>query len=267
MTKGTIVPHNASELVFSGRTLLEADQRRFDWPGVRLLFRVRNTSSCSIFLNETQTNRYAVFLGSSTHSPTGNYVLHRTFTASNDKGGKYTIFTGLRRLTHAVMLVKVTEACGSNTGCDWGVFGTAGFGGLEVDAGAQLVPAILPWRSGRRLLFLGDSITVGWGLLGNATSSATQCNNDEDHSEAWGAQLSRMLRAEFHSVAWSGIGLLRGDPTPSGGTPLNRSILQLMTQTLANEPSAPMWNSSQWPASAVVIHIISIRYHNMCRFV
>ena len=105
-----------------------------------------------------------------------------------------------------------------------------------------------------RLLFLGDSITVGWALRGNDKDNATQCNIDEDHSEAWGPRLSQLLQAEFHSIAWSGIGLLRGDPYPSGGTPLNRSIPMLMTQTLANEPDS-VWDSSLWPVSAVVIHI------------
>jgi len=254
LANAVFIPSNAPELVFSGRTLNTGGHRRFDWPGVRILFHVHSTRNCFILLNETQTNRYAVLVGGGSNGST--WSLHNHFTAVGN-GGRYPVFTDRDEVPiegdRNVMIVKTTEACGTNTGCDWGVFGTASFIGLEIDLGAQLLPVVLPWRAGRRLLFLGDSITAGWGARGNTSVHSTQaCNDDEDHWQAWGPSLSRLLEAEYHSIAWGGVGLIRGD---DAGTPLNRSLPALMGQTLANEPLAPAWDNSQWPASAVLVHI------------
>lgn len=243
-----IVPPDSLDIYFSGRTerIGHNNAVAMDWPGSRIIFAVVGSSSCTLYLNETQTNRWAVFL----RLP-GNdgYVLNRTFTASGV--GRYQAFTGLIRSQNiGVMLVKTTEACGSHTGCPWGVFGTATFGGLELEPGARLKPPHLPWRHDRRLLFVGDSITVGWGALGQSRDhSSEMCNDAEDHWEAWGAQLSRLLHAEFHSVAWSGIGLIRGD---DAGT--NRSIRELMMQSLANNPQS-RWDPAQWVPSAALVHL------------
>eukprot|EP00966_Prymnesium_polylepis_P274243 6335533-Prymnesium_polylepis.1 len=59
----TFVPPDSDSLLFSGRTLRDVTSGAvtFDWPGVSLLFST-SSSSCRIFLNETQTNRYAVLL-------------------------------------------------------------------------------------------------------------------------------------------------------------------------------------------------------------
>lgn len=78
--------------------------------------------------------RYAVYIGSATR---GVYSLHRRFVAAGKKASLYTLFTGVNSsVPQDVVVIKTTEACGTNTGCDWGSFGTVSFHGLEIDDGA-----------------------------------------------------------------------------------------------------------------------------------
>ena len=56
ISQSLLLPPDAPEITFSGRSLLHAGGRSFDWPGCRILFTLRG-SSCSIGLDETQTNR------------------------------------------------------------------------------------------------------------------------------------------------------------------------------------------------------------------
>jgi len=243
-----LLPPDAPEITFSGRSLLHAGGRSFDWPGCRILFTLRG-SSCSIGLDETQTNRYAIFVKTASDT---NYTFHRQFTSAGT-GGFYQLFSLSEPVEQQVMIVKTTEACGQNTGCSWGNFGTSTFVGLEVNTGATLLPAQLPWRHNRRLMFIGDSITAGWGNTGKPPDSTAQaCTAAEDHAQAWGPLLSHQLQAEYHSIAWGGVGLTRGDDAE---TPQNRTMPELMTQTLANWPDSPKWNASEWTPSAVIVHL------------
>ena len=173
-------------LAFSGRVShLSTGAVKFDWPGTKVLWTLYNGTRCSALLNETQENRYAVYL-SSDSSTSPAYTLHKTFTTSGN--GIYTLFEDLPAEERAVMLVKTTEApkqiqlkylqnqvegagikkacsrhciasaqaCGSNTGCSWGNFGTTTLGGLVLEPSAAVGPPRVPWRSDRQLLFIGD---------------------------------------------------------------------------------------------------------------
>lgn len=162
-----LVPASSPLLHYSGRFVGHGSARRFDWPGVSILFR-SSTTSASILLNETRTNRYAVLLSGPDNLT--RYRRHREILTSAGRKtawghyGSYELFSGLSAEPRGVMVLKLTEACGARPPCDWcPSFGAAIFGGLIFDEGSDLSEAALPWREGRRLAFYGDSITVGWG--------------------------------------------------------------------------------------------------------
>lgn len=237
----------ATHLLYSGRTLVEAASRRFDWPGVSVHFRSTTTAAHAL-IDETQTNRYAVWLSESDKA----FERHSEISTNASLNGQpYELFSGLPAVARRVLVLKLTEACGEKPRCEWcPPFGTATFGGVLVDAGAQLLRPNPPWREGRRLAFYGDSITVGWGARGG--SGDRECDDGEDHGAAWGVVLSRMLAAEFHSVAWSGIGLLLNDAADS---PDNRTMPRMATATLGNFPTAAAVVPSAWRPSALLVHL------------
>lgn len=66
-----------------------------------------------------------------------------------------------------------------------------------------------PARPTRRLEFLGDSITAGYGnLCGHDGLGQSQLKAASNHYLAWGSVLCRSLGAECHTTAWSGRGLV-----------------------------------------------------------
>jgi len=158
-------------------------------------------------------------------------------------------------------------------------WGTATFGGLLVDAGADVQAPIVPWQSGRRLLFIGDSITVGFGNVAPQASSelgrlasppparrraadqagegAAECTANSDHSRSWAVQLAHMLRAESHTIAWSGIGL---EASAEADTPQDRFMPQMVHQVLANFPDAGVARAAAWRPSAILVHLFTNDY-------
>ena len=76
-----LVPASSPLLHYSGRFVGHGSARRFDWPGVSILFR-SSTTSASILLNETRTNRYAVLL-----SGPDNLTRHRRHCTARHPDG------------------------------------------------------------------------------------------------------------------------------------------------------------------------------------
>jgi lysophospholipase L1-like esterase len=71
--------------------------------------------------------------------------------------------------------------------------------------GGEIAPA--PARQ-RKVLILGDSITVGYGVLGE-NESCGYSPDTEEYAETYAAALGRAFDAEVHAVAVSGRGLVR----------------------------------------------------------
>jgi lysophospholipase L1-like esterase len=88
--------------------------------------------------------------------------------------------------------------------------------GLELAPAGRLLP--LPPRPARRLELIGDSITAGFGVLGDRSCPFSPAT--EDFSLSYGSLMARALGAEVIAVAWSGRGVCRnyadepGDPMP-----------------------------------------------------
>jgi len=106
---------------------------------------------------------------------------------------------------HTIRLEKRTETQTS----------TGAFGGFFVDNKEDALPAM---ERARKIEFLGDSLTVGYGNQ----SASTSCSKEEifettDTNAAFGPLVAKHFNAEYEVRAFSGLGLVRnygGEKSP-----------------------------------------------------
>ncbi len=158
----------------------------------------------------------------------------------------YLLYEAQEVKTTKIRLVKYSEAA----------FGKVGIIKLILDSD---VPPQPTERLTRRLEFIGDSITCGYGNEG-------QWNVDNFHTaqenpwDAYAALSARRLQADYHMVCWSGIGILSSwteQEVP------NEEILmpELYPYTdrstelaLANE-ATELWDNNRFVPDCIVINL------------
>lgn len=106
----------------------------------------------------------------------------------------YTLLSNFALRRHTVQLIKLSEARNDKVGL------------LSITADTPLVPTR---ESDRRILFIGDSITAGYGIdcedpahYDGLTTAA------ENVVKAYAWQTARALGAACHIIAWSGSGII-----------------------------------------------------------
>ena len=125
-------------------------------------------------------------------------------------------------------------------------YGTAVFSGLALPSGGRFLPP--PAAANRRIEFIGDSITNGYGNLG----TSAYCNADwsnEDTTQAFGPLTAAALQAEAHVTAWAGMGLFRdwsGNPA--------YTLPNYWRHWVAGDPGS-VWDFSAWVPHVVVINL------------
>lgn len=149
--------------------------------------------------------------------------------------GVVTLASGLAAGNHSIEFVRRTEA--------W--VGDVQFKGFTV-TGGQLLAA--PTPSSRRIEFIGDSISAGYGNEGTSQYQTFTTRNENAYL-AYGPVTARALGADHFVVAWSGKGVIRnyGGDTTDVMPSLYPRILPYDTTTL--------WNPSQWVPQVVVINL------------
>jgi len=212
-------------LVYSGRIAVSEAAARFDWPGVAIRFRA------------TEGEIEALLAGNG--SDFNVYIDDQLVEVWRGASGidKHTLLVPAG--AHDVRIVRRND----------GNYGTAVFSGLRLSKGAKLLDASrLPQR---RIEFIGDSTTVGYGVEGPG-SQCTNIRRYENASLAYAALTARALAAEAHIVAMSSKGLLRnyGDKAPVSEKPMPA----YWRQTLARSELAD-WDFSTWQPHAVVIKL------------
>ncbi len=224
--------HPAHSLGFNflGRVdTAHAEGVRYDWSGVQVRFRFTG-DRLGLHFTGGERNYFNVFIGGElkevVHSP-----------------GDTTLFVnGIRgNGPHEVIFYKRTE----------GGMGQTVFKGVKLAAGGLL----LPWNkiSSRRLEFIGNSITCGYGTEG--------ANKDEDFKpetenawKAYGAILSRALHADCHLISHSGLGVVRNYGDEQKVSTREASMPNRYHQTLDTDP-ALSWDFSRWQPHAVIINL------------
>jgi len=182
-------------------------------------------TAISVTLHDQNENYFDVSIDGA--QPT---ALHTTNATTS-----YDLATGLAAGTHTVSLVKRTES----------FQGIVQFGGFTVTGGA-IAPTPFPYT--RRIELIGDSITCGYGDVGQGPS-CTFSPDTEDEDVAWGEIAGAALGAMHTSIAYSGRGLYRNrDGSTTGLMP------DVWTRTFADDATS-MWDFSKYAPDAVVINL------------
>jgi lysophospholipase L1-like esterase len=148
----------------------------------------------------------------------------------------YPLASGLAPGSHRLAIWKRSEA----------EVGVVTFHGFQLEPGHALVRASkLPTR---RLEFVGDSITAGYGNQGPDASCPWSARS-EDNYLTYGAHAARELGADYTAVAWSGKGLTRNYEARDKVT-----VPQLYDRIIPTDMSAGTAPLTS-PADAVVVNL------------
>lgn len=149
--------------------------------------------------------------------------------------GRYVLGAGLDASEHTLRLVRDTEA----------FVGESRFLGFELGEGGAF--AAVPARH-RRLVFVGDSITSGYGIEG----PGPHCGFDpaqENAYLAWGSLAGRALDADVTLVAFSGGGVYRNNDGDRQDTMPARFLRTIPTR------KASAWSFDEPSPDAVIIDL------------
>ncbi len=172
------------------------------------------------------------------------------------RAATYTLFQSETCERHTIRVVKRSEN-------DKGKLGLAAIGGE-----GRLLPVEYP-ATPRRLEFVGDSITCGFGNAANGRDDPfrTEC---EDGLQTYAALAANMLGAEYHSICISGISLcmplepgfrLRLPENPDMGFPI-RAMENYYLYTdrpyeekIGRESGFQEWTFSEFVPDAIILNL------------
>ena len=205
-----------------------SDQKKavFDWPGVYICAAFDGTS-CSIRLSDGE-NLYAVTIDS--QSPQ---------MLETDSSTIYPVATDLLDTIHTILIGKRTEA----------FIGKGEFLGFILDENKGLISQSS--TSARRIEFIGNSITCGYGIEGeNASSPFTP--ETENATLSYAALIGRALNADYSMIAYSGKGVVRnyGDANKTSTDPMP----SLYDRTCCFDQTT-IWDFTSWIPQVVVINL------------
>ncbi|HYP77900.1 MAG TPA: SGNH/GDSL hydrolase family protein [Polyangiaceae bacterium] len=207
---------------YVGRVDTSGSTARFAWSGTGAVVRFNGTSA-SVNLGGGQ--EYTVVVDG---------TVGPKLTATD---GVNSLAKGLTAGEHTVELYRRTEASQ----------GESEIRGFDFAGGTLLAPPPVT----RRLEFIGDSITCGYGNEG-ASASCGFTPQTENHYLSYAALTARELKAELSTIAWSGKGVVcnYGDDATSCMDPLPTYYDRI----LPNRADST-WDYARFQADAVVINL------------
>jgi len=156
----------------------------------------------------------------------------------------YVLAQGLVDAEHEVELFKRVEA---------GPGGSPGAGKAQllgfVVTGSAVLPVALP---SRRLEFVGDSITCGYGneVATTTPESAHYTTRESNGHKAYGALTAALLGARYMAVAYSGRGVSRN----YSGAP-GQLLPEMYLSSVPEDAAASRWDPAQYVPDAVIINL------------
>ena len=196
---------------------------RFAWPGTSIEARFVG-SSVAIRLR-----------GSSDHFGVTLDGAARPVLVATPDQERYPIADGLPEGPHHLSIYKRTEP----------LVGETQLLGVELAPGGRMLP--LPPRPARRIELVGDSVTAGFGVLGDRETPFSA--ETEDFGLSYGSLTARALGAEAIAVAWSGRGICRNYADEPGDP-----MLALYERTLPSRADS-RWDFARWVPHLVVINL------------
>ncbi len=221
------VPADDPRLSFIGRfNFADPTAPTFDWPATAVALSFTG-DSLTVLLTDSG-NWYDVTINGETS------VLQ---TLLNQES--YVLATGLGAGVHTARLFKRTES----------IVGQSTFKGFVLSPGGTIAEP--PPRPERRIEFVGDSITAGYGVEGDSPTCPFSVAT-ENVGRTYAAAAAEAVGAEMMITAVSGLGVIRNynDPEMIG----NDAMTVRYGRALANEPR-PLWDFQRWRADLVVINL------------
>jgi lysophospholipase L1-like esterase len=192
---------------------------RCAWAGSSIVAKFRGTA-LNVSLKSSGSDQFQVVIDGMPAS---------VLTTSKD-ATLYRVASGLADQEHTVELFKRTEP----------LVGQVQVLGLQLEKGRRLLA--LPTRRDRRIEFVGDSITCGYGNEA-ANQNEHFSPGTENNYLAYGALAARDLGAEYAAIAWSGKWLFGPNAIPL-----------LYDQALPGDAQSK-WDFSSWVPQAVVVNL------------
>ncbi len=210
-------------------------QVKFAWTGAQITFTFEGTM-CYLLMNHfsegndkadnPKTNYFNVFI---------NNKLVKILQVENGKK-VYELAKGLPKGNYTVSIFKRTEAS----------FGVCEFLGFEVDEAAKILDS--PARPTRKIEFIGDSITCGYGNEGDK-ADCTFTPATENGYLSYAQITARNLSAEAVTICYSGRGLIRNYDKTS------RNTMPVLYDLMYPQDSISRWKSTDWIPQAVIINL------------
>ena len=207
-----------ADLVMLGRTDEQADgTRRIGWVGSG--FTVRAAGPVTVTMTDSGGNRFDVFEGD------GTRILV-------PQAGTHAYTLGAEGVTQTITLRRRSESI------------SAGLTTIDAVEAYGTEPVAMPER---RILFLGDSITAGFGVTG----PDEHCGYDVDTSsvqDTYAVLAAQAFGADYHIIAISGRGAIYNyddHPDPNMAAHV----------TMALPDTAGTWDASAWTPDIVVINL------------
>lgn len=212
----------------------DAKHPRLGYPGTGVTFRFRGTSALVDVASDSEKSALTVVVDH------GAPALLTLAKGANRVG----LASGLEDGPHTVEVFKRTET--------WQ--GVLTFSGVDVATGGELLrPPLLP---GRKLMFIGDSVTCGAGVDNNAQCKDDPARPANDAYHAYGMVLARRLDTQFALVCYGGRGVTR-DYRGLGidqGVPNAPQFLDMAIAT--DDPAGRVgWDAARWTPDGIVISL------------
>lgn len=221
----SIAPDNKN-IRYTGRIAITHDKALFDWANTQIEFKI-DAPQLELLIDDGK-NDYNLFID-------GKF--QRIISTVQDNS-VYPV-----ELTEGPHLVTLTKRTGPN-------FGSGTFLGLRLPDGGKLLE--LPPRPPRKIEFIGDSYTVGYGNEGPGLDCAGVYRPYENSYLTYATMAARELKAESHLIAISGYGAVRnyGDANTTSATP----VPFYYGRTLMERDDLP-WDFGRWIPDAVVVKL------------
>ena len=214
---------------YSGRMQYKDGAMRFDWAGVEIRFAIKG-SAFTLLMDGGGSDYNIVVDGE---------VLQILRPDAGIQEHVIALPSSANSTSHEVVIQRRNDPH----------FGVTTFRGLALDTQAELLSK--PALKARKIEFIGDSYTVGYGNEG----ASTQCDSlrpYENNALSYAALTASALEAEAHMSAVSGRGLVRnyGDKNRVSDEPMP----SLYGRVLFHDENS-VWDFTQWQPDAVVIKL------------
>ena len=221
------IPGGSSYVAYTGRVAKDDSTARFDWSGVTATVRFRGTQ-LSMEYADTKSNFFNVWIDKAPSAVSDTVV-------TTEGCGTLVLASELPEGEHSVTLQKRTE----------GEQGMVTVKSFSTD-GEFLEPEA---RKSRRIEFVGDSYTCGFGTEGKKgdlfETSTENCNL------AYAAIIGRFFDAEIQTVCHSGRGLVRN--YDDGDSPVMSDRYSQMFDEFSTDPYDA--SSAGFKADIVVVYL------------